>query len=227
MILLSDIHGCYKTLLALLKKCPDEEVWCAGDLVDRGSQSAEVVEHAIREKWKCVRGNHEQMMIEAIEAGRGQTMEVWLQNGGDATLSSYARYSIWQERHFEWIKNLPLWRREYKDRGPGGRDLLLTHAGIPQPRGYVAPFKPHPDALLLALEGACKSGDIFWHRQPILGFKQVFQVFGHTPQPYAVDKTYDYANIDTGCVYKKPDGYGRLTALLWPSLEIIQQENCE
>lgn len=56
-----------------------------------------------------------------------------------------------------------------------------------------------------------------------LGF---YNVFGHTPKPDGPLITKHYANIDTGCVFKRVH-YGKLTALHYPSLEFIQQENID
>ena len=45
--IISDIHGCYKTLLALIDQFPNKQnskIVFVGDLIDRGKNSCEVVE---------------------------------------------------------------------------------------------------------------------------------------------------------------------------------------
>ncbi len=87
MIIISDIHGCYKTLLKLLKQCPDEQLVFLGDLVDRGPDSASVVRFAMDNKIPTLMGNHEDLMLSdhglsPIEYDNG----LWAYNGGDVAL---------------------------------------------------------------------------------------------------------------------------------------------
>ena len=43
--LMGDVHGCYKTLIELVNKLPRNVKLCfVGDLIDRGSNSKEVIE---------------------------------------------------------------------------------------------------------------------------------------------------------------------------------------
>ncbi|MCR9145081.1 MAG: metallophosphoesterase [bacterium] len=63
MIIIGDVHGCYKSLRALVKKCPPEPICFVGDLIDRGPDSKGVVEFVRGEGHQCVLGNHEELMI--------------------------------------------------------------------------------------------------------------------------------------------------------------------
>jgi len=48
MIWIGDVHGCAKTLLALIKQLPkNRQVGFLGDLVDRGPDSVEAAEHCM------------------------------------------------------------------------------------------------------------------------------------------------------------------------------------
>jgi serine/threonine protein phosphatase 1 len=63
-----------------------------GDYVDRGPDSAGVIDRLCRPKLAGVEtmallGNHEAMMLEFLDAPYGASL--WLANGGDATLNSY------------------------------------------------------------------------------------------------------------------------------------------
>lgn len=45
--IISDVHGCYKSLLALIEQFPNKQkskIVFVGDLIDRGSNSCEVIE---------------------------------------------------------------------------------------------------------------------------------------------------------------------------------------
>ena len=59
-----------------------------GDLIDRGPQSADCL-GLLRCRWfRAVRGNHEQMALEALESGN---MRLWQMNGGDWYVKGDAR----------------------------------------------------------------------------------------------------------------------------------------
>ncbi len=58
----SDVHGHLEELkktLALLKSLEVDEMICAGDLVDKGTQSDEVVALMQESAIPCVQGNHD------------------------------------------------------------------------------------------------------------------------------------------------------------------------
>ncbi|MDH5657636.1 MAG: metallophosphoesterase, partial [Spirochaetia bacterium] len=67
MWIIGDIHGCLKALNSLLSKIPgDENLLFIGDYVDRGPDSAGVIDRIIIEKHRSVYllGNHEEMMLD-------------------------------------------------------------------------------------------------------------------------------------------------------------------
>jgi len=79
----SDIHGCYHPLMDELKHRhfnPYEDLLISvGDLIDRGPESVKSLQ-LIREKWfRAVRGNHEQMAIDALS---NNDFALWTLNGG-------------------------------------------------------------------------------------------------------------------------------------------------
>lgn len=60
--IISDIHGNLDGLeraIALLQAHEVAEIWCAGDLVDRGDDANEVVERVRLSSMPCVQGNHD------------------------------------------------------------------------------------------------------------------------------------------------------------------------
>ena len=124
-IIIGDVHGYYETLLnlfELVKITAEDEVYFLGDLIDRGPQSAQVVQFVMENNYACLMGNHEQMMIDAVGGGEiiSNLLQNWVYSGGYTTLVSYD-HNIPQD-HIDWMNNLPI----YLDLG----DTFLVHAGL-------------------------------------------------------------------------------------------------
>src|SRR5947209_8352154 len=90
-----DIHGCLRALDALLAAVrlqPDDRLITLGDYTDRGPDSHGVIERLLelgdRCRLVCLRGNHDQMMLDARHDP--MVLREWLQFGGRQTLQSYA-----------------------------------------------------------------------------------------------------------------------------------------
>lgn len=113
ILLLSDIHGNYEALAAVLRACPDfERLICLGDVIGYYAQVNEVVEALMERKAIAVRGNHEHMLMhgfadvpEAVRFG----LEVAAQK--------------LTPRHRAWLEGLPLTQGVEL----GGRSFLLVH----------------------------------------------------------------------------------------------------
>jgi len=213
LVLISDIHGCYRTLMALLKNCPSgKEVVLLGDLIDRGPRSRQVIEHAIEGKLRCVCGNHEDMMLAHYGAINSSLYreDPWLWNGAKNTLNSYPKpdngIRAVYKTHIVWALDLPL---SIEILMKGQPPLLVSHTG------YGDRYNDRFSAL--------------WDRHGIDGNKfpddSTYRVFGHTQnkEPRITDR---FAMIDTGCAYKDR-GMGKLTAFTWPEKEVIQQINID
>lgn len=94
---IGDIHGCSRALDLLLDRVQlqaDDQVVTLGDYVDRGPDSAGVIERLIQLRRDCrlvpLRGNHEIMMLDARQSDDAVRLALWLQYGGKETLASYA-----------------------------------------------------------------------------------------------------------------------------------------
>lgn len=81
-----DIHGMYNTLLRALTVLnfdgDVDRLFSVGDLVDRGPDSKKCAELIYEHWFYAVRGNHEQMMIEALVDGNDHMALSWRMNGG-------------------------------------------------------------------------------------------------------------------------------------------------
>lgn len=195
----SDIHGCYQWLMDALKRRhfnPYEDLLISvGDIIDRGPDCVKCLQ-LMDEKWfRAVRGNHEQMALDAIE---NNDFAFWMSNGG-----------IW----FSALED----KRNALRLINACRDLphiieitcanglnVIAHADYPAAE-YVW-NKP------------VSAQRVLWDRDRLMGFMvgkgQGIQGadhfwFGHTP----LDKRYDFNNlhyIDTGAVF---DGFLTLVQL--------------
>src|SRR3954462_1892182 len=116
---IGDIHGCFDKLQALLLACEravaggDARYVLIGDYIDRGPCSREVVDHLMRRQRRdgsrlvCLRGNHEQMLIDAAAARGSAELIDWLSNGGRHTLDSYGvtHPASLPASHLQWIRS--------------------------------------------------------------------------------------------------------------------------
>ncbi|WP_090060951.1 metallophosphoesterase [Celeribacter neptunius] len=89
LAVIGDIHGRADLLERALTIAEDRQIICVGDYVDRGPDSAAVLDILYdRTDIISLAGNHEEMMLrfldEPLKAGPG-----WLKHGGLSTLESY------------------------------------------------------------------------------------------------------------------------------------------
>ena len=207
-IAIGDIHGCLDALRALVAQLPrDEELVFLGDYVDRGPDSAGVVRYveALADERPCrlLMGNHEELMAGAI--ARHEDIELWLVNGGDATLVSYG------EEPFEWSRRpaerrrLPGFERFHSRLLTYYEDdsTIFVHAGIDV---HVERMEAQDPAVLLWVRERFFRNLEHWRGKPV--------IFGHTPTQTLglaygeIFHEHRCSGIDTGCVYG-----GVLTAL--------------
>ncbi len=214
--IVGDIHGRLDLLDALLSKIHGEierdgpsrvALIFVGDLIDRGPQSAQVIERlrTYRKtgvKLFCLLGNHEEVMLRVLDGEAGMIGD-WLSFGGSECLSSYGiepetlddldeaeilatiRRAI-PRAHLKFLN-------ECADTLRFG-DYLVVHAGI-RPGVELVQQRQH---------------DLRWIRAPFLTDPSdhgVVVVHGHTITP-TVDERDNRIGIDTGAY-----ATGVLTAL--------------
>jgi len=122
----SDIHGNFEALNAVLDNIKQKNIFCLGDLVGYGANPNEVVEWAREKEVKCLMGNHEYAVITE-----------------DISWFNWAaqRAILWTRSHlksinFEFIKQLPK-RMKLEI---GGIKILLVHGSPTDPIfEYVMP----------------------------------------------------------------------------------------
>lgn len=230
-IVLSDIHGCYLTMISLIEKCkakyPQHDLVIAGDLIDRGPRSRDVVQYCIDNKIDVVKGNHEKMMIDSFynenPIGKMRCERLWLSNGGMSTLAGYDTDDELLT-HVKYMDSLPLYLHypnvTFTQHDGKVRELVVTHTHIGK--------KHHWENRDSKDEQKRKrfEANVLWSRtENVYDIPNLYNVIGHTPNTDAKLKSC-YANVDTGCVYNR-DGYNKLSALIFPEMDIITQENID
>ena len=212
---IGDIHGRHDLLCRLLDQVRldsvgrgDAEVMVIllGDLIDRGPDSARVVDLAMSAlDWaelRVLRGNHEAALLEALD-DNPRMLDLWINNGGIAALRSWGidladltdktaaevcaivRTCV-PEEQLDWLRDLPLSLRL--------GDYVFVHAG-------VRPGVP------LDRQSA---RDMLWIRDDFLKSRRdhgAIVVHGHTVTP-DVDERANRIGLDTGAYLT-----GRLTAM--------------
>lgn len=213
-VAIGDIHGCSKTLELLLDKLRDHKdrtFVFLGDYVDRGPDSKSVVQQIINfdKKYHCVflRGNHEQMLLDAIYQG---DMDLWMLNGGNETVRSYKTRTgrfVLPVKHEDFYSNTLFFYDT--------NSYFFVHAGLK----VDMTVKEN-------IEASKRHADFLWERSHLRTNDNKWEktvVFGHTPEP-APHVGKNMIGIDTGCVYRQRNGFGKLTAVLLPEVKFVQQE---
>ena len=218
LFVIGDIHGCLNKLQLLFEKIdprPDiDQLVFLGDYIDRGENSIGVLEYLLQLKETYrdtvfLMGNHEKMFADFLS---GVDRELFVYNGGDATLMSYIQKmgNPWSEgekvsdeealgrlvpeNHRDFLDALHLY---YETDG-----YIMVHAGLRQ--------------------GVCLEDqsveDLVWIREEFILSEEDFGkriVFGHTPfvKPLVLPNK---IGIDTGAVYGNA-----LTCVILPDLEFV------
>jgi serine/threonine protein phosphatase 1 len=196
-----DIHGQYEGLLRLVDLISPQRgdrLFFLGDLIDRGADSAKVVGWVKKYATNCLKGNHEQMCLEAHNPKQPSFIrQGWLMNGGTKTLESYGENGI-PASHLDWMRNLPL----YLDLG----DTWLVHAGLDPEKPLEKQGKTEFCWIRAPFHASTKP--YFPDKTIITGHTITFVFPGVTPGQVVIGK--GWIDIDTGGYHSKS---GWLTAL--------------
>ena len=198
-----DIHGCFATLdLALVEIGFDssrDRLFSVGDLVDRGPESGRALEYLRKPWFHAVRGNHEQMLLDAADENP-RKLYLWWANGGVWFVEESEEMQAALKAS---IAALPLVIEVDTPAGAVG----IVHADVPKKMSWPV--------FVEALEG----GDpktvetALWGRNRAMGrvrrgVEGVGRVFcGHTPMMGGIRSIGNVFCIDTGAVYGLTQGY--------------------
>ncbi|MFT7374109.1 MAG: serine/threonine protein phosphatase 1 [Oleiphilaceae bacterium] len=125
----SDIHGHFSLLEAHLKKVGFDKIkdrlFCLGDLIDRGDESAMAIDYLNQPWFYSILGNHELMLIDAYNTDKNYVLQQWYQWGGawaeDLSKEELAPF-------YEAMVELPM---AIELNLKGGTKVGLVHAELP------------------------------------------------------------------------------------------------
>ena len=125
----ADIHGCFDRLIAFLHKTGFNEkkdrLFCVGDLVNKGPNSDQVLDWLSQPWFYSVKGNHEQMIIDARDPYNSFADDLLFKNGGGwyFMLSEKERENVYWE-----FSSLPFM---IEVEMPNGTTFGIVHADVP------------------------------------------------------------------------------------------------
>ncbi len=123
---IGDVHGCYHTLKALVDQVREKygaiDLYCVGDLVDRGMHSSLVIEYCMASNIRVTLGNHDCMFLYSFKYPNHPYRASWILNGNTETLTSYASFQEDFKNHFSYLEQLPLFYNL--------ADCFISHAGV-------------------------------------------------------------------------------------------------
>lgn len=194
-----DLHGCYTNLMNRLDAVgfdPAQDLLVSvGDLIDRGTENVECLD-LINQPWfRAVRGNHEQMMLDAILA-HGSIMH-WMSNGGTWFYNLDPDQQILAKSLVDKVAALPLIIELTK----GGKKFVICHADYPSDE-YEFGKPVDAEQVIWNRERVSVSMDLV-DKVPVTDLfipgADLF-IFGHTParQPMRFS---NQLYIDTGAVF--------------------------
>lgn len=215
--IIGDIHGMHHQLTELIEKVRMQRyrnmercvLVFLGDYVDRGPQSAQVVDtimelqrNPVENSWADVialKGNHEQMMVDAVKTGDPQDHFFWTRNGGRETLDSYGIQNTWEvpKKVIEWMESLPTRYIDKENR------VIFVHGGF-----YPDQYPNFSDEVAMWTRSSEFMNSQYPPEQtgwdnPLLEGYMVFH--GHTPQNYGkgMQPYHDTrrVNLDTGACF--------------------------
>jgi serine/threonine protein phosphatase 1 len=222
---ISDIHGCAYTfheILNVIGFSKEDELYLLGDYIDRGPRSRMVLDKIMQLKsdgylLHCLRGNHEQMMLEAPLSK--EYAAIWLRNGGTEVMQEFGatRFSDIPKPYFEFIEQLDYWFERDK--------MILVHAGFKLPKDGNNPLELKKNMLWIR-KWEAQQGVAAW-----LNGRKV--IHGHTPQTeqqirlrFDNPERYPILNIDNGCAYNS-EGMRQLCCVELTERKIFFQKNID
>jgi serine/threonine protein phosphatase 1 len=213
-LVISDIHGCYDTFVALLKKIKfspkTDRLLLLGDYVDRGNQSKEVLEYVMRMVGSgeaiALRGNHDQRFLELVIQNHSLHDLKFLEHGGVQTINSYCgtKYTLADlqdtsimekakvfirksyKAHLLFLDSLPLYDED--------SDHIYVHAGL---NPFYYNWREQPEKDFIWIRDAFVKHPTIVAKTVVFGHTKTIDIHGSADIWFGGDKI----GIDGGCAY--------------------------
>lgn len=225
-LVIGDVHGQRATFERLLDKVgfsPDrgDRILLLGDVIDRGPDSPGMLSWLQRDGVYCIRGNHEQLMIEALD-GNKLMEELWVGHNGGGWASELGPGALegWRRA----LNSLPV---ALEVDVPQGK-MVLVHAEVSETTPWWATRKWLEEGDRTALIRSIWSKSRVWNRsERDAGVPDVWRTFhGHVALKKFIQvgnmrwidrgaghaSSYDEASL--ACVVIEPDGTERAPILV-------------
>lgn len=222
-LVISDIHGCSKTLKSLIEKIAlvkTDTLYFLGDYIDRGPDSSGVLDLILdlkQQEYSVIplRGNHEENLLKAYQEYDADTFKFFVGRNKSSDIINNSG-SI-KEQYLRFFKDLPFFVEL--------NDFILVHAGINFE--FSEPF--NDKVSLLELRRTIYNS---------LKAKNRKIIFGHQPYYFediieAIHNKNNLIPLDNGCCYNKPHKYydytklGNLLCLDIDSFKLTVQKNID
>jgi serine/threonine protein phosphatase 1 len=215
---IGDIHGDLTALFRLLSGLPEldagDTLVFVGDYIDRGPQSAQVIDYLRRlpemtpAKIVTLRGNHEDAWLRVIDRGWPEfvlpepngclaTLRSFLgrppptdeEGAADDELKPFLTGAFFPKDVVAWMRALPLW---YED-----EHAIYVHAGLPRSpkgKGFLHPSKVKVKLAMLW----CRDEDF------VREYRGKRVIFGHTATRYLPPELSSYTPDDAEDIWVGP-----------------------
>lgn len=246
IVVIADVHGYGKTMLKLIEQFPkDAVIVFVGDLIDRGPNSRLAVETVIKNNYLCVRGNHEEMMVDVVReiqnGGKVNYYGLWFQGyvGGWDTIENYGFHdkdengkSLFESRLFQehayWMNQLPIYIEFPEVKNENKKHLVVSHSSA-QNGWHNRNHEAHKwsFARTVLWQHLLKDSKADFGLRNPKKIENVFNVFGHTPIANGPKVGRHFAAIDNGVYSGVHQGKGHLVAFEFPSGKIYKERKLD
>jgi serine/threonine protein phosphatase 1 len=206
LIAIGDIHGCadeFEELLEQLALRANDRVVLLGDLINRGPDSARVLQLARKHATVALLGNHELRLLNYRKTDDPSHLKKY----------DYATLEQLNGKSWDYLEAMPLTYQSAE------HEVVLVHGGFLPGE----PWKKQPARVVTRIQVVDQDGEPrkrseapgaphwseLWKGPP-------FVIYGHTPRP-AIAETKWTLGIDTACVLG-----GALTAVILPDWKVVQ-----
>jgi len=214
---ISDIHGCSKTLKALIEKISltkDDQLFLLGDYIDRGPDSMGVIDYLLelqQEEYNVfpIRGNHEEELLFINKYKPNSLVVKYIQK--EKIFNFFSSSQELKRNYFEFFHSLPYFIEL--------DNYFLVHAGFNF--NSVKPFEDIHEMIDIRN----------WKYNPLIANNKTI-IHGHDPHELnEIEKRIKMNDkiipLDNGCVFDSVLDMGNLLCLELETFSLICQKNID